>query len=166
MNSTPQIAIIVAMDPEQGIGLRGDMPWRLSADLKRFKQITMGYPLIMGRRTFESLPGGALPGRMNVVISGNEAFRPEGVHVVRSPEEALVLCRSFDTVFIIGGGQLYRHFLETADLLYITTIEHIYEADTWFPPFDAEQYCIIAEERVDNDGKFPYPYTFLTLRKK
>jgi dihydrofolate reductase len=166
MNSTPQIAIIVAMDQEQGIGLRGDMPWRLSADLKRFKQITMGYPLIMGRRTFESLPGGALPGRMNVVISGNEAFRPEGVHVVGSPEEALALCRDFNQVFIIGGGQLYQYFLETADLLHITMIEHTYDADTWFPPFDAGKYTVMAEERVENDGKFPYPYTFITLEKK
>jgi len=85
----PEIAIIVAMDLNRGIGLKGDMPWRLSADLKRFKSLTMGHPVIMGRRTFESLPKGALPGRTNIVISSSPSFRADNALVVSSPEAAL-----------------------------------------------------------------------------
>ncbi len=161
-----KIALIVAMDRERGIGLNGDMPWRLSADLKRFKKITMGHPVIMGRRTFESLPGGALPGRTNIVVSANPTFRAENVLVVGSPEEALKACQGAPLVFIIGGGLLYRHFLPLADLLYLTVIQHHYEADTRFPEFRSDDFILTERESHSDTSLFPYPFEFLTYEKK
>lgn len=165
MLKIPEIAIIVAMDLNQGIGLNGDMPWRLSADLKRFKAITMGYPVIMGRRTFESLPKGALPGRTNIVISSNPLFKAENSIVVASPEAALEVCHDAGKVFVIGGGQLYRHFLVVANVLYITKIHHVYPADTHFPEFSGTDFVLTAQESVTNDPAFPYPYDFLTYQR-
>jgi dihydrofolate reductase len=164
-NDRPKIAIIVAMDRNRAIGIRGDMPWRLSADLKRFKRITTGHPVIMGRRTFESLPGGPLPGRHNIVITRNKTFRPDGVTTVASPEKALEACAGKPLVFIIGGGELYRHFLPSADLLFLTTIENDYEADTWFPEIDIKLYQIIHNEIVTEDPKFPFQYQFTDLER-
>ncbi|MFO7722519.1 MAG: dihydrofolate reductase [Bacteroidales bacterium] len=166
MNTTqPRIAIIVAMDQNRAIGLRGDMPWRLSADLKRFKRITLGHPVIMGRRTFESLPGGALPGRHNIVVTRNISFAPEGVTVANTPEKALEICAGEPIVFIIGGGELYRYFLPVADLLYLTTIENTWEADTWFPEIDMKCFSIISTQVVRDDPAFPFAYRFTDLER-
>jgi len=167
MNPSLTIAIIVATDDKGAIGLNGDMPWRLPADLKRFRAITMGHPVIMGRRTFESLPGGALPGRMNIVVSKSAEFLPAGATVARSPEEALELCKDLSVAFIIGGGTLYRHFILQADLLYITVIHHTYEdADTWFPAIPEGVFELTEKEDVPSDGKFPHPYSFLRYSRK
>lgn len=162
----PEIAIIVAMDRNRAIGLRGDMPWRLSADLKRFKKITMGHPVIMGRKTFESLPGGALPGRKNIVITKSTGFNAENVIVAESPERALDLCSDAGKVFVIGGGIIYRHFINIADLLYLTVIQHDYQADTWFPEFNTSEFDMVGFEEINNDPKFSYPYQFIDYRRK
>ncbi len=161
-----KIAIIVAFDNNRAIGWKGEMPWRLSADLKRFKKITMDYPVIMGRKTFESLPNGALPGRINIVVTGNIDFSADNIIVAHSPEQAVEICRDSDKVFIIGGGNLYREFIKKADILYLTQIDHNYQADTWFPEYDADLYEVVEEEYVDNDPKFPYPYSFKILKYK
>ncbi len=166
MDHKPLIAIIAAMDENRAIGLHGDMPWRLSADMKRFKKITMGYPVIMGRKTFQSLPGGPLPGRTNIVITQDPAFDPEGATVVNDPETALAACRKSTVVFIIGGGTIYRHFIDQADILYLTIIHHTYHADTWFPAYDPAQFNEIEHTVTAEDEKFPFPYTFLTLQRK
>lgn len=165
-NKHPEIAIIVAMDRNRAIGFRGDMPWRLSADLKRFKKITMGHPVIMGRKTFESLPGGALPGRKNIVITKNTGFNAENVIVAESPERALDLCSDAEKVFVIGGGIIYRHFINIADLLYLTVIQHDYQADTWFPEVNTSEFDMVGFEEINNDPKFNYPYQFLDYRRK
>jgi len=166
MNTTqPRIAIIVAMDQNRAIGLKGDMPWRLPADLKRFKRITLGHPVIMGRRTFESLPGGPLTGRHNIVVTRNKSFAPEGITVADSIEKALEICAEEPIVFIIGGGELYRHFLPLADLLYLTTIENTWEADTWFPEIDMKSFSTISTEVVRDDPQFPFDYTFSDLER-
>ncbi len=168
MNTTNEqtIAIIVAYDRNRAIGHQGDMPWRLSEDLKRFKRITMGHPVVMGRKTFESLPNGALPGRRNIVVTNNPAFVAEGASKASSPENALALCQDAAKVFVIGGGHLYRSFLEKAHLLYITQIEHDYPADTWFPEFEESHYEVVENEYHSGNEKFPYPYRFITLKKK
>jgi dihydrofolate reductase len=159
----PAVAIIVAHDENKAIGFKGDMPWRLSADLKRFKQITMGHPVIMGRKTFESLPKGALPGRKNIVVTRNPKFAAPGVTVAGSPEEAIRLCPDAETVFIIGGGNLYRDFLHKAELLYITLIHQTFEADTWFPDYHTADYIIIEETQITDDNTVPFRYSFITL---
>jgi dihydrofolate reductase len=161
----PQIAIIVAMDEQRGIGLQGDMPWKLSADLKKFKKITMGHPIIMGRKTFESLPYGALPGRHNIVVSGNPDFLPKNTTVVASPQEALQVCSEESMAFIVGGAQLYSYFLPLADFLYITLIHHTYSVDTRFPPFSLKDYMLIDRERIQDPEVFMHPFEFLIYKR-
>lgn len=161
-----QIAIIVAMDEHGGIGLNGDMPWRLSADLRRFKKITLGHPVIMGRRTFESLPGGALPGRTNIVVSSTPGFQPRDAVVVDSPEKAFESCAGKPLCFIIGGGTLYRHFIKEADTLHITMIHNTYPADTFFPTEDLILFELTDNELISDDETFPFPYEFRTYRRK
>jgi dihydrofolate reductase len=164
-NKKPTIALIVAHDLNLAIGWQGDMPWRLSADLKRFKTITMGHPVIMGRKTFQSLPNGALPGRKNIVVTNNPKFTDENITVAHSPDEAIQLCHENEIVFIIGGGNLYNTFIDQADMLYITLIEHEFKADTWFPTYDLKNYTLLEEVMIADDSRFPYPYHFKTYIK-
>jgi dihydrofolate reductase len=165
-NPRQSIAMIVALDDNNGIGMGGVMPWHLSADLKRFRRLTMGHPVIMGRRTFESIPGGPLKGRQNIVVTRNPDYHPEGVEVAPSPEAALELCPDAETVFIIGGGQLYHEMFLLADTLHLTRIHQVYEADTRFPEFQADDFEVIEQEMITEDAAFEYPYSFITLRKK
>lgn len=137
----PEAAIIVAMARDRAIGRRGDMPWHIPADLKHFKKLTLGHPVIMGRKTFLSLPGGALPGRRNIVVTSSADFKPEGVEIASSPEEALALCAGEKMPFVIGGGKIYEAMLPYVNHLYITEIEtEVPDADTHFPPFDPQQW--------------------------
>lgn len=166
MKEMPLIAIIVAHDKNRAIGWKGKMPWHLSSDLKRFKKITLGHTVIMGRKTFESLPGGALPGRRNIVISSNPLFMPEGAEKTASPKDALHLCAGEQTVFIIGGATLYRAYIQTADMLYLTVVDGHFEADTWFPEYEISDYDIESETSVVDDPAFPFSYRFLNLRRR
>lgn len=164
-NKKPVIAIIAAMDEGLGIGFQGKMPWQLSADLKRFKKITMDHPVIMGRKTFQSLPKKPLPGRKNIVITRNKEFNPEGTLIVSSPEEAIQACKDHDIAFVIGGGEIYREFLPLADMLYLTLIIHHFPADTFFPEYDIKKYVIVEEQFVNVDEQFEFPYKYLILKK-
>ncbi len=166
MTRNTTIAIIVAHDLNRAIGWKGNMPWHFSADLKRFKRITMGHPVIMGRKTYESLPGGALPGRKNIVVSRDQAFHAEGTQMVDSPESALQSCSEAETVFVIGGATLYHAYIAMADMLYLTIIGHTFPADTWFPDYDMDDYDIVEEESIENDPGFAHPYRFITLRRR
>lgn len=166
INHKTSIALIVALDENNGIGLDGVMPWHLSADLKRFRRLTMGHPVIMGRRTFESIPGGPLKGRRNIVVTRNPAYQPEGVETAPSPNAALQLCQDAELVFVIGGGKLYTDMFHLADTLHLTRIHHVFDADTRFPDFSMDEFDIADEQRVMNDEGFPFPYSFITLRKK
>lgn len=130
----PEINIIAAVCANGAIGRRGNLLFHLSDDLKRFKVLTMGWPIIMGRKTFESFPKGPLPGRRNVVISRNLDYAPEGAEVYASPEEALAACADAGKVFVIGGGEIYRRFMPQADVLLLTEIDASpADADTFFP---------------------------------
>ena len=160
-----KISLIVAMSSNRAIGLGGQMPWHLSADLMRFKQITMGYPIIMGRLTFESI-GRPLPGRCNIVVSRNPNYKVEGGTVVDSVESAIShACQLADEVFVIGGSTLYESALPLAETLYITQINQDVAGDTFFPNFDRKNWAEIEREDVLDDAKVSFTYCFLKLQK-
>lgn len=134
----PKISIIAAVCRNRALGRGGDLLYHISADLRRFKSLTMGHPIIMGRKTFESFPKGPLPGRRNIVISRQPDYAPAGAEVYASPQEALAACGDVDEVFVIGGGQVYAEFLPLASRLLLTEIDAApNDADTFFPEFDA-----------------------------
>ena len=130
----PEICVILAIARDGAIGHDGDLLWHLPADLRHFKQLTMGHPVIMGRRTWESLPKGALPGRRNIVVTRNPAFEAPGAEVAGSEQEALGMCEGAPRVYIIGGARLYESTLPLAGKLLLTRVEAVYpEADTRMP---------------------------------
>src|SRR5258708_7509586 len=125
------ISIIVALSENNLIGVNNQLPWRLSADLKRVKAITMGHPLIMGRKTFESI-GKPLPGRTNIVITRNKDFKADGCFVVSSLKEAIEKAKDDSEIFIFGGGEIFREALPIVNKIYMTRIHHHFEGDTYF----------------------------------
>jgi len=161
-----KVALIVAVSRNNVIGRDNQLPWHLPEDLKYFKSVTMGKPILMGRKTFESI-GRPLPGRTNIVITRDSEWTAEGVEVVTHIEAALVLgekaCKSteVDEIMVIGGAQIYRELLPLADRLYITKVEADVEGDAFFPQIDFQQWRQVDEkvpEAVDS-----HPYRFLTL---
>lgn len=163
----PQIAIIVAVDEQNAIGREGGLLCHLPNDLKHFKAITSGHTVIMGRKTYESLPNGALPNRKNIVITSDKAGNYPNCLVVRSIDEALAHCQDEDKVFIIGGGQLYHSTLNLADELYLTRIHHTFkDADTFFPPIDFEKWRSIHKVTFNRDERHKHDYSFLNYVKK
>ncbi|MCT4674358.1 MAG: dihydrofolate reductase [Prolixibacteraceae bacterium] len=130
------IALIAAVDSNWGIGKDNDMLFYISKDLRRFKQITLGSPVVMGRKTFESLPNGALPKRRNIVITRQKDLMIEGVEIVHSMEDALALLKDEKQAFVIGGGTIYNAFLPLVDRVYLTHIESQKDADVFFPSLD------------------------------
>lgn len=130
------VKIIAAVCSNGAFGRGGDLLFHISDDLKRFKALTMGHPIIMGRKTFESFPKGPLPGRRNIVISRQKDYAPAGAEVFDSPAAALDACTDADEVFIIGGGEIYRQFIDDADELLLTEIDDApNDCDTFFPHF-------------------------------
>jgi dihydrofolate reductase len=162
----PKISIIVAIANKNAIGQNNDLLTYIPNDLKRFKELTTGHPIIMGRKTFDSLPKGALPNRRNIVISRDEQLAIEGAEVVHSPEEALKLCVNEPEVFIIGGATIYKAFLPKADKLYLTLIDKTFDnADTFFPDISEVDWEETYREEVINDEKADVNYTFINLRR-
>lgn len=159
-------SLIVAVAANGAIGLEGDLPWRLPADLRHFKRLTMGHHLIIGRRTWESV-GVVLPGRTMIVVTRDLDYLPgvEGVLVAHSLKEALRLAEGDDEPFVAGGAALYREAFDIVDRMHLTRIHEDFEADTFFPAFDAQQWIVVAEEHHEPDEKNAYPYTFLTLER-
>ena len=157
------IHAIAAIDRRGGIGKDGDMLFHIREDLRRFKLLTMGHTLIMGRKTFDSLPGGALPGRRNIVITRNSSWSASGAERATSLQEAIVLAGTDSDIFIIGGGEIYRAALEKCDILDITAIDsETADADTYFPQIPLEEFAI---EAVRHTTSIPRA-TFYTLRRK
>lgn len=162
--NSPHIAIIVALDEQNGIGRNGGLLCHLPGDLKHFKEITTGHAIIMGRKTYESLPNGALPNRTNIVVTSDAEENYPGCIVVRSVDEALTHC---ETAFIIGGGKLYQSTLHLADKLYLTHIHHTFnDADTFFPEVNFEEWELVHSETHKKDEKHKYDYSFMTYIKK
>lgn len=159
------ISMIVAMDKNQLIGRNNDLPWRIPADLAYFKKVTMGHPILMGRKTFESI-GKPLPGRENIVLTRNEQYSQEGIKVIHSLDEVLVNEAYADqNLFIIGGAEIFKECLHSADRLYVTKIDETFEGDTYFPEFKEEHYKIIHREKGPKDEKNPYDYEFIVFEK-
>ncbi|MGR8931738.1 MAG: dihydrofolate reductase [Gammaproteobacteria bacterium] len=158
-----KISLIVAMASNRAIGLNGQMPWHLSADLKRFKQVTMGSPIMMGRKTYEAI-GHPLPGRENLVISRSEDYRLSGCRVFTSIESGLDYASTSDELFVIGGATLYEALLPIADYLYLTMIDRRFEGDTFFPEIDYKTWEELSREDVSNDPQVDFSYSFLKLQ--
>lgn len=155
-----KISLIVAVDEQNGIGKNNQLPWHLPADLKHFKTLTTGHSIIMGRKTFDSI-GKALPNRTNIVISRQDDYSAEGAEVVSSLQHAYDLCQDDNEAFVIGGAQIFEQALPGADILYLTVIHHQFDADTFFPKIDENDW--IAAEKVTHlpDEKNIYSYTFI-----
>ena len=158
------LSLIVAMTENGVIGRDGDMPWRLSADLRRFKQITMGHHMLMGRKTFDSI-GRVLPGRTTVVISRSANYDDPNVRVARSLDEALEIAADDEEVFVVGGAQIYSLALPKVDRLYLTRIHCDLEGDTHFPDVDWDAWKLIDEQRCEADEKNDHNYSFLTYER-
>ncbi|HDZ8979152.1 MULTISPECIES: type 3 dihydrofolate reductase [Aeromonas] len=162
-----KISMIAAMAHDRVIGKDNQMPWHLPADLAHFKRVTLGKPVLMGRKTFESI-GRPLPGRRNLVISRNPDYQAEGIEVVGSVEAALALLAgsSVEELMVIGGGHLYAEMLPSADCLYLTQIDLAVEGDTRFPAFDDGQWQRVDCESHPADEKNPHPYSFETWQRR
>ncbi|MCK4842638.1 MAG: dihydrofolate reductase [Methylococcales bacterium] len=159
-----KISLIVAMASNRAIGLNRQMPWHLSADLKKFKRITMGSPILMGRKTYESI-GRPLPGRTNIIISRNPCYQQEGCLVFDHIDKAIAACNEYDEIFIIGGASFYESMLPIADTLYLTQINKVFEADTFFPVINKNEWNEVDREDVNDDPSVDFTYSFLTLKK-
>lgn len=158
------IALIVAMGENRVIGVDNRIPWRLPADLKRFRQITLGKPVIMGRRTHESI-GRPLPGRKNIVVSGNACYRSEGCVVVHSLEQALAAAGAAAEIMVIGGAALYRACLPRACRLYLTLVHQEFDGDTYFPELDWTLWRETARDGVHEDTLNGLRYSFVDLNR-
>lgn len=165
----PPVSIIVAVAAHHAIGAQGGIPFRISADMKRFRNLTMGKPIIMGRRTFESLPSGALPGRRNIVITRRDNYLAEGAEVVSSLDDALSLAATGkpDEIMIIGGGQIYGEAIDLTHRIYLTEVCREYpDADTFFPRLDFGQWIVEEASEPLVDTVSSLGYRFITLRRR
>ena len=154
------LSLIVAMDDNRLIGNKNKLPWHLPADLAFFKRTTMGKPIVMGRKTFESI-GKPLPGRRNIVITRDAAFSAAGCEISNSIETAMSLTSNDDEVMLIGGASLYRQTLARAMQLYITRIHHSFDGDTWFPDINLGEWKEVNREDFDADHNNQYAYSFI-----
>lgn len=158
------ISLIAAMDKNRLIGVKNGLPWHLPADFKHFKAITLGKPVIMGRKTFESI-GQPLPGRKNIVIS-RSGFFVEGVTVVCSIDDALAEVSDVEEVMIIGGASFYEQMIARADRMYLTHVDAEFEGDAWFPEFSLSDWDVICEESFLADEKNNYNFMIKTYQRK
>lgn len=162
------ISFIVATDQNNGIGIDNKLPWHLSEDLKRFKRLTTGQVVLMGRKTFDSLPIKPLPNRDNIVLTRDEDFVAEGCEVLCDIDQVLRLAQlageTGRTLFVIGGASIYEQLLPVADRLYLTLIQHSFDTDTKFPALNMAQWNEL--EREDHPEGQPFAYSFVTYKRK
>ena len=153
------ISFIVAMDENQVIGTNNSLPWHIPDDLKRFKRITLGHPIVMGRKTFESI-GRPLPGRENIILTTNSNFQPEGCTVCNSFKELQSYLTNFEEeVFVIGGAKIFQLFLPYVTKMYITKINHSFPGDVFFPKVNWNEFRLISREEGPNEATgFDYEY--------
>lgn len=161
------IIIIAATAENNALGKNNDLIWHLPADLKRFKKVTSGYPIIMGRNTFESI-GKPLPNRITVIVTRNKNYSQDGCLVANSLEDAIDLVKSSEKLFIIGGAQIYKEAMDKqlADQLDITLVHDTFEADVYFPEIDTTIWDEVSRENKNADEKNKYNYSFITYKKK
>jgi len=163
-----KVSIIVATSLNHAIGKDNQLLWHLPADLKFFKTTTMGCPVIMGRKTFQSI-GRTLPGRQNVVITRDKSFNSDkkfDLTVVGSIDEALVKLHTENEVFIIGGGEIYKQSIDSADTIYITLVHTVIDGDVYFPEIDKSKFDLVWEEKHLADEKNKFDFTFQKFERK
>jgi dihydrofolate reductase len=161
------ISFVVAVAENGVIGQQGELPWgRLPADLQHFKRLTLGHPVVMGRRTFDSL-GRALPKRPNIVVTRQHDWSAPGCETAASVPGALARARELDEeVCVIGGGEIYREALPAADVIYLTEVHHAFEGDASFPTLNPSEWREEARERHEADDQHAYAFSFVTLRRR
>lgn len=157
--------LIAAVAENRALGKNNDLLWHLPNDFKRFKEITSGHYIIMGRKTFESFPK-PLPNRTHVIITRQKDYVHEGCIVVQDLENAIAVCPKNETLFVIGGGEIYSQSILLADQLDITRVHHSFEADVYFPEIDTEVWELVSEAFNPKDEKHLYDYTFQTFVRK
>ena len=159
------ITLIAAAAQNDALGKDNDLIWHISEDLKRFKRLTTGHAIIMGRKTFESMPK-ALPNRTNIVLTKNENYKAEGAVVASTIDESLVLAGEDNQPFIIGGAQIYSLFMDHCNRIELTRVHHDFEADVFFPKIDTSKWKISKEEFISKTEDQPYNFTYITYDKK
>jgi len=157
-----RLSIIVAMDEQGIIGTGGALPWHISADLKNVKRTTMGKPIIMGRKTHESI-GRTLPGRENIILSRDQGFRSPGCTIFHDLDTALEYCRDRDETFIMGGADLFQLTIGRVARIYLTEVHARVDGDTYFPQFNRREWRELSREDHPADDKNEYPYSFVVL---
>ena len=160
----PRIEIVVARADNGVIGHQGRLPWHLPSDLRQFKITTMGAPMIMGRKTFDSLPG-LLPGREHIVLTRDLTWHPPGVKVAHSRDEALQLAAGIERVSVIGGAEIYREFLPLAERIHLTEVHITPEGDTFFPQLNSRDWNVARGRRQEAQGEHP-AHTFVLMERK
>lgn len=160
----PLIRFVVAASDNGVIGRDNTLIWHLPADLKWFKEKTTGFPVIMGRKTFESV-GRPLPNRRNIIITRDSSYNKEGIETVTTKEQAISLCENEERISIIGGGEIYRLFMDDADEIYLTRVHQTFDGDTFFPTPD-DSWELTFEDYHEPDEKNKIPFSFLIFRKK
>jgi dihydrofolate reductase len=158
------VSLIVAMDRKRVIGARGRLPWHFPQDLKRFKALTMGHAIIMGRKTHESI-GRLLPGRRSIIVTRRPGYAVPGAQVVHSIEEALAACAGDDEAFVIGGAEIYRAALPLADCIHLTEVQGDYSGDTWFPQLPPTDWREVRREQAPMAPGEP-ALVYLTLERR
>jgi len=158
------LSLIWAMDENRLIGSNNALPWHLPADMQWFRRQTMGKPVLMGRKTFDSI-GKPLPGRQNIIMTRQRGLAIEGCTVVYSLAEALAAAGDAEEIMVIGGAEIYARLLPAARRLYMTRIEHAFEGDSWFPEFDASDWREMHSERQGADEKNAWPCSFTILER-
>ena len=162
------VALVVAVAENGIIGRQGQLPWgRMPADLRHFKQLTLGHPVVMGRKTFDSI-GKALPGRPNIVVTRQPGWAAPGCEAVGSVLAGLARAQELhaETVCVIGGGEIYREALPAVDVVYLTEIHHTFEGDASFPALSPTEWREETRERHEADAQHAYAYSFVTLRRR
>lgn len=159
------VSVIVAVANNNVIGGNNSLLWHISEDLRMFKRVTSGHPVVMGRRTFESL-GRPLPNRKNIVVTRNPSFEEEGVEVADSLNGAVAMFPPEEEVFIIGGGEIYVQAMPMADKLYLTRVHADYSGDVRFPDIDPTDWTLVSSEHHDHGEVFPHSFDFLVYEKK
>lgn len=159
------ISFIVAMDENRIIGKDNTLPWYLPADLQYFKKITMGHPILMGRKTYESI-GKPLPGRENIILTRNADYQHEGITVISDMKDAVAYADALDDeVFVIGGAEIFKQLLADSKRIYITQIHHSFEGDTYFPELNMSKWQTVSRTTGIVDEKNKYPHEFIVLER-
>jgi dihydrofolate reductase len=161
-----RVALVVAAAKNGVIGRDGALPWRIPSDLKRFKSVTMGKPIIMGRKTWDSLPKKPLPGRLNIVLTRQAGFTAAGAVVAPDREAALLAAGDADEICVIGGGEIYESFLPIASRIYLSEVDAMVEGDTYFPPLDNRLWAEVASERQEAQEGDSARYAWRVLERR